>query len=126
MPANVTFTVIRGELLGSEYAFSDRSVCIVGRSPDCHPRLPDNEMHGTISRHHCLLDINPPDLRVRDFGSLNGTRVNGKIIGQREQHQTPEEGAQIPFPEFDLKDGDEIALGNTVFRVWIALPTRCA
>ena len=36
-------------------------------------------------RRHCLLDINPPDIRVRDFGSLNGTYVNGTMIGQREQ-----------------------------------------
>jgi len=36
-----------------------------------------------------LLDINPPDIRVRDFGSKNGTFVNGEKIGQREAYQTP-------------------------------------
>jgi pSer/pThr/pTyr-binding forkhead associated (FHA) protein len=41
-----------------------------------------------ISRYHCLLDINSPDIRVRDLGSLNGTIVNGKKIGQRQRNQT--------------------------------------
>ncbi|KYC36281.1 hypothetical protein WA1_52005 [Scytonema hofmannii PCC 7110] len=40
-----------------------------------------------FSRYHCLLDINPPDIRVRDFGSRNGTYVNGKKIGQRQPKQ---------------------------------------
>jgi serine/threonine-protein kinase len=39
---------------------------------------------------------------------------------------TPEEGARIAFPEFDLKEGDEIRLGETVFRVGIFVPARCA
>ncbi|MDF0552306.1 FHA domain-containing protein [Kamptonema sp. UHCC 0994] len=55
------------------------------------------ENHRTISRYHCLLDINPPDIRVRDFGSKNGTFVNGKKIGQRQANQTPEEGANYEW-----------------------------
>jgi pSer/pThr/pTyr-binding forkhead associated (FHA) protein len=126
MPAKVTLTVTRGELQGQEFVFGDRTTCIVGRADDCRPGLPDDEDHRTVSRHHGLLDINPPDIRIRDFGSLNGTFVNGRKIGQREPHQTPEEAARIPFPEVDLEAGDEIALGNTTFRVGVVLPVLCA
>ena len=65
------------------------------------------------------LDINPPAIRIRDFGSKNGTYINGKKIGQRKENQTPEEGAKIKFPEYDLKHDDEIKLDSTVFVVGI-------
>jgi serine/threonine protein kinase len=93
----------------------------MGRSKDCHLQLPEDEEHSIISRYHCLLDINPPYIRIRDFGSKNGTYVNGEKIGQRQENQTPEEGAKIKFPEFDLKDGDDIKLGNTIFTVGVEL-----
>ncbi len=126
MPANVTLTVTKGQLQGQAFAFAERTTCIIGRADDCSPRLPTDDHHQTISRHHCLLDVNPPDARVRDFGSLNGTYVNGTKIGQRHRGMTPEEGAQMTFPEFDLKDGDEIELGKTVFRVSVFVPVLCA
>jgi serine/threonine-protein kinase len=126
MPAKVTLKVIKGQLQGKEYPFDERTTCIVGRGDDCEPRLPTDEHHSTISRNHCLLDINPPDIRVRDFGSLNGTYVNGTKIGQREKGMSREEGARMTFPETDLKDGDEIELGKTVFRVSVLVPAVCA
>jgi hypothetical protein len=120
--ATVTLRLVKGRFDRTEYVFDERTTCILGRADDCAPRLPSDEYHRTVSRHHCLLDINPPDARIRDFGSLNGTFVNGKKIGQRKAHQTPEEGAALSFPEHDLSDGDEIRLGDTVFRVEIRLP----
>ncbi len=126
MPATITLRVIKGKLQGQESVFADRTTCIVGRADDCQPRLPDDADHKTISRHHCLLDINPPDIRVRDFGSLNGTFVNGQKIGQRAEGMTPEEGARMQFPEYDLKDGDAIQLGDTTFQVCVFVPAVCA
>jgi len=128
MPAKVTLTVVQGELPEKEFVFDERTTCIVGRASDCSPKIPDDKQHLKVSRHHCLLDINPPDIRVRDFGSLNGTFVNGEKIGQREKHQTPEEAAQIPFPEHDLKEGDQLSLvdkGGVVFRVSVCVPAVC-
>jgi len=133
MTATVTLRLVQGRLDRTEYVFDERTTCVLGRADDCAPRLPGDEHHRTVSRHHCLLDINPPDARIRDFGSLNGTFVNGEKIGQREAHQTPAEGAAMSYPEHDLADGDEIRLGETVFRVAIRLPagqrtlstTRC-
>jgi len=121
MTSKVTLTITAGNLKGKEFTFDTRTTCIIGRAKDCYPNIPDDEKHRTISRYHCLLDINPPDIRIRDFGSKNGTFVNGKKIGQREAHQTPEEAAQIQFPEYDLGEGDEFTLSDTSFRVAVAL-----
>ncbi|MDZ8023972.1 MAG: protein kinase [Nostoc sp. DedQUE11] len=119
MLSKVILTITKGSLKGQEFIFDSRTTCIIGRSPDCNPKLPDDEAHRTISRYHCLLDINPPNIRVRDFGSRNGTFVNGVKIGQRQPEQTPEEGAKLTFPEYDLKTNDQIKLGDTVFKVSI-------
>ncbi|MEH2164112.1 MAG: protein kinase [Nostoc sp.] len=119
MPDKIILTVIQGQLLGQQYIFDYRTSCIIGRSPDCNPQLPDDENHRGISRYHCLLDINPPDIRVRDFGSKNGTYINGKNIGQRKRYQTVEEAVNLQFPEHDLQAGDEINLGHTIFKVSI-------
>lgn len=121
MSSKVTLTITCGNLKGEEFIFDTRTTCIIGRAKDCYPKIPDDEKHRTISRYHCLLDINPPDIRVRDFGSKNGTFVNGEKIGQREAHQTPQEAAQIQFPEYDLQGGDEFTLSDTSFRVGVAL-----
>lgn len=119
MSAKIILTVISGSLQGQKFEFSDRTTCIIGRAKDCSLKLPNDESHKTISRYHCLLDINPPDIRVRDFGSLHGTYINGKIIGKRRSDQTPEEAAKIKFPEYDLKEGDKIKLGSTTFQVTV-------
>jgi hypothetical protein len=123
MTAAVTLRLVRGRLDRTEYVFDERTTCVLGRADDCAPRMPDDADHRTVSRHHCLIDLNPPDARIRDFGSLNGTFVNGENIGQRKPHQTPEEAAASLFPEYDLRDGDEIRLGETVFRVEISIPS---
>jgi serine/threonine-protein kinase len=126
MPATVTLTVSRGPTAGRQFVFGQRVTCILGRSKDCRPAVPDDDDHKQISRHHCLLDINPPDVRVRDFGSLNGTFVNGLKIGQRARDARPGDTDPGAFPEHDLKDGDELQLGPTSFRVSIFVPALCA
>jgi pSer/pThr/pTyr-binding forkhead associated (FHA) protein len=117
--AKVILAIAQGSLQGQQFTFSERTTCLIGRAGDCNIQLPDDQAHNTISRYHCILDINPPNLRIRDFGSKNGTYVNAKKIGQREDGQTPEEGAKINFPEYDLKTDDLIQLGETVFLVTI-------
>lgn len=126
MPAKVILKVTAGALTGQCFVFDEHTTCILGRAEDCEPRVPNDKAHETISRHHCLLDINPPDLRVRDFGSLNGTAVNGTIIGKRAKGLTPEQVDHATFTEYDLKEGDEIRLGQTVFRVSIVVPVCCS
>jgi len=117
MHAKVILTISQGQLQGEIFEFDSRATCIIGRAQECHPRIPDRRSNRAISRYHCLLDINPPAIRIRDFGSKNGTFVNGAKIGQRQPHQTAQQGAKLNFPEYDLTDGDKIKIGNTVFRV---------
>lgn len=119
MSAKVILTITQGSLKGQQFIFEERTTCLIGRSHDCYPQIPNDEAHRTISRYHCLFDINPPDIRVRDFGSKNGTYVNGKKIGQRPANQTPLQAAHLNFPEHDLSEGDEIKIGLTVIQVSI-------
>lgn len=126
MPAKVTLSLIQGDRSAKTFEFAERTTCIIGRSSDCTLRVPNDQAHQAISRHHCLLDINPPDIRVRDFGSLNGTFVNGKKIGRPDDDATQEQADENPLAECDLKDGDEIRLQQTVFKVGVVVPTYCA
>jgi serine/threonine protein kinase len=84
------------------HTFTRRTTCLVGRADECGIRLDRGE--SKVSRHHCLLDVNPPRVTVRDLGSRNGTYVN----------ETPLRGAQAAR---ELADGDEIRLGGAVLRV---------
>ncbi len=108
-----------------EYIFEERSSCILGRAKGCFPGFPADKAHRIISRHHCLLDINPPEIVVRDLGSRGGTFVNGQLIGQRPEGMDPGESRKLVFPEVKLKDGDELKLckkGTAIFRVNIVGP----
>jgi pSer/pThr/pTyr-binding forkhead associated (FHA) protein len=121
MDSTITLIVTRGPLVGREFAFGGSTTCLIGRSRDCTIALPMEAAHMDVSRHHCEVEIAPSALRVRDLGSLNGTYVNGKKIGQRgvcEADSTLADGQQ---PAVDLSDGDEIQLGqHTAFRVCLA------
>ncbi len=116
MSSKIILTITQGKLSGKQYIFASRSTCIVGRNDDCNLQIAD-AVDMTISRYHCLLDINPPDIRVRDLGSLNGTFVNGKKIGQRQREQTAKEAVKLNFPEYNLQNGDEIKLGDILFKI---------
>ena len=45
--------------------------------------------------------------------------INNQKIGQRKAYQTPEEGAELNLPEYDLKDNDTITIGDLLFAVEI-------
>src|SRR4029450_10715290 len=81
MPGRVCLAVVAGPIQGRQFAFEAHDTFLFGRSPDCHAQLA--EADGTASRHHFLLEVNPPAARLRDLGSLNGTYVNGTKYGGR-------------------------------------------
>lgn len=124
MESTLTLLVTRGPLAGRKFAFSTPITCIIGRSRDCTIPLPMEAEHMDVSRRHCLVEIAPPSVRIRDLGSLNGTFVNGKKIGQRTAWENrSEDGTNLPSTE--LVDGDEIRLGeHTAFRVCIFSPSE--
>ena len=115
LPARITLTVTEGSLKGEEYIYHDTARCVVGRSADCDIALPTDILNRDVSRYHCAFEFEPPAVRVRDLGSLNGTFVNGEKIGQRPAGLAPDELDLEGI--HDLQDGDEVRLGGTVIRV---------
>jgi len=69
----------------------------IGRSEDCQLR-PRSDL---ISRHHCAIIIEGEYVAVRDFGSKNGTYVNGERVSS----------------ERELKPGDYLKVGPLEFEV---------
>ncbi len=125
MDCNITLLCTRGPLTGQTFVFSEPTSCSIGRSRDCTISLPQEVEHLDVSRRHCVLEIAPPHLRIRDLGSLNGTFVNGKKIGQRVTSQVNRDMDASHPPPVVLFDGDEIRLGeHTAFRVCIFAEER--
>ncbi|MEV5614030.1 FHA domain-containing serine/threonine-protein kinase [Streptomyces sp. NPDC052225] len=84
------------------HTFQTPTTVIVGRAAECGIRVPAQERR--VSRRHCAFDIAPPDVRVRDLGSRNGTYVNGVRL-------------DADGPATELTDGDEVRAGGLRLRV---------
>jgi eukaryotic-like serine/threonine-protein kinase len=120
----ITLIATRGPLAGRTFLFTKPTNCVVGRARDCTISLPLEAEHLDVSRRHCQLEIAPPGIRVRDLGSLNGTYVNGRKVGQRDGRSVPIDRDETGSPAVELTAGDEIQLGeHTAFRVFISPET---
>ena len=73
-----------------------RPVVLVGRHPECDVRIDVPE----VSRRHCCLAMAYDRVMIRDLGSRNGIRVNGRVV-----------------EESILRPGDEIAIAQFLYRV---------
>jgi predicted component of type VI protein secretion system len=73
-----------------------RPVLLIGRHADCDVRIDSPK----ISRRHCCLAMAYDRVLVRDLGSRNGVRVNGRAVD-----------------ESRLQNGDELAIGAILFRL---------
>lgn len=124
MPARVTMEIVGGPLTGKVYAFTEYCNVVFGRAKDCTECLPWREDR-SVSRHHFLLEISPPDVRVRDLGSSLGTLVNGRKVGGRLPGDAPPQGADYPCPQVSLHHGDRIQAGNYLFAVTVHVPVFC-
>jgi serine/threonine protein kinase len=114
----VTLRVIRGPMPGSALVFEEHDTIVFGRAKDCRGRLPGDDT--AVSRHHFLLEVSPPQARLRDLGSRHGTWVNGTKCGGRRAGERAEDVASRAYPQVDLADGDEIRAGRTTFAVEVA------
>lgn len=93
----VNLRVLAGPYQGRIFSFDQPDTFLIGRTDDSHLCLPEDRF---FSRHHCLLEVNPPRCLMRDLGSTNGTFVNGQRVS-----------------EASLKSGDRIQGGETVLLV---------
>ncbi|HLM03318.1 MAG TPA: FHA domain-containing serine/threonine-protein kinase, partial [Pyrinomonadaceae bacterium] len=93
----VTLRVVSGPHTGRAFTFDQHDTFLIGRTETAHFCLPEDRY---FSRHHCLLEIAPPQCFLRDLGSTNGTFVNG-----------------IRVETAHLRNGDRIQGGETVIEV---------
>jgi serine/threonine-protein kinase len=100
--SKVLLEVIEGPHAPLRFEFTRHETFLVGRSRTAHLRLAADR---SFSRHHFLLEIDPPRCFLRDLGSRNGTRVNGAKV--REAY---------------LKNGDLISGGQTRLRITLEPP----
>jgi predicted component of type VI protein secretion system len=73
-----------------------RPVLLIGRHLECDVRINSPK----VSRRHCCLAMAYDRVLIRDLGSRNGVRVNGRTVD-----------------ESRLYDGDELAIGPILFRL---------
>jgi pSer/pThr/pTyr-binding forkhead associated (FHA) protein len=73
-----------------------RPVILIGRHVECDVRIDLPE----VSRRHCCLAMAYDRLVIRDLGSSNGIRVNGRVV-----------------EEAILGHGDEVAIAHLLFRL---------
>ena len=97
---DVKLIVANGKSAGQAIPIAG-SKFFVGRAEDCHLR-PRSDL---VSRHHCALVVEDGRVSIRDFGSKNGTLVNGQRV-QSEQ---------------ELKNGDQLTVGNLEFKVELSV-----
>jgi hypothetical protein len=123
MPIQVVLKFTKGGLKHREYSYHQSESVTIGRQDDCSIVIPETD--SSVSRCHCTLDINPPDVTVRDMGSTNGTFLNGLLIGRRKKSDETEELDIQPPTEFAMKPGDRLGLGKNC-EIVLNLITQCA
>lgn len=121
MPGKVTLTVVVGSTKGDEFVFREHDTCLCGRQENNRVYLPGDEL---ISRHHCILEIVPPNVSIRDLGSKNGIYIDGKKYGGRADNEFPEEGSRREYPTVSLQHGSKVGIGKTLLHVSIEVPKK--
>jgi len=92
----VKFVVVGGNSSGKKIAIPGPKF-LIGRSEECQLR-PKSDL---VSRHHAVVLVEEGFAAIRDFGSKNGTFVNGEKIAA----------------EQELKNGDHLKVGPLEFEV---------
>ncbi len=101
-------TIVRGGRQGHEFPLEGGNNLVgrwdpeTGAFPEVDLEADDPE--AKISRKHALIRLDGAKITIEDIGSLNGTYVN-------------RQPRLAPGTPHDLKDGDEIIVGKTFFKV---------
>lgn len=116
----VEMRLVDGPSQGEVIAFNEQDTFTIGRAADCSCVVTGDR---TFSRHHLLVEVNQTNVSLKDLGSRNGTKVNGRSFGGRDKSVAPEDAE--PSPPVAIRDGDEIRAGRHVMIVAIHAPTLC-
>ncbi|MFI5108403.1 MAG: sigma 54-interacting transcriptional regulator, partial [Terriglobales bacterium] len=92
-PARVRLEAVSGPVEGRIFSLEEGELSI-GREPSNQISLLDP----LVSRRHCVLRRDGPDVRLEDLDSRNSTFVNG-----------------VPVKERVLVHGDQVRVGNSIF-----------
>lgn len=90
--------VVEGPDLGRAFSFETRDRFLLGRAPTAHFQIKDDPF---FSRHHLMLEVDPPNVLIQDLQSTNGTFVNHAKLA-------------APAP---LRHGDVIGGGKTRIQI---------
>jgi hypothetical protein len=106
-PQNAKLSIVRGGTVGKEFPLQGGDNLVGRWDPDsgAFPEvdLETDDPEARISRKHALICVGE-QVTIEDIGSLNGTFVNR---GRRLEPGSP----------VVLKDGDEIIIGKTFFKI---------
>jgi hypothetical protein len=94
--SNYALQFLRGKYAGEEFALDPGRGAIAGRSSEADLVLADD----AVSRKHARLYHHRGRPWIRDLGSKNGTRINGKLV---ERHC--------------LREGDRLVIGSNLAKV---------
>jgi len=92
-PARVRLEAVSGPVEGRIFSLEEGEISI-GREPSNQISLLDP----LVSRRHCVVRRDGPDVRLEDLDSRNSTFVNG-----------------VPVKERVLVHGDQVRVGNSIF-----------
>lgn len=115
MATIVRLTVLTGPHRGSRFCFREPNGTTVGRAPECAICFRGAERDGRISRHHCQLKFDPPNVRVADLGSMNGTYLNGHRCAPLAKCAMLHEDSAPSTAQ----DGDILTIGGTSLQISI-------
>jgi len=119
----IEIKVISGKTVGKCFSFKEPDCFLFGRSTDARISLPGDPY---VSRHHFLLEIAPPECKITDLDSKNGTFVNNVRYGGRRAPGPGWEVAPENLLSVYLQNNDTITVGDTILKVRIEIDAYCA
>lgn len=124
---SVKITLVQGEVNDGKtsWVFDKPGDISIGRFSSMQIVIPSKNDYMTISRTNTRIQIRPPRVYVKDFGSKAGTFLDGKLLGKRGDGMTAEEGRKN-FSEYtEVKNGSIIGMGagnGSIVQLKVELP----
>jgi CheY-like chemotaxis protein len=107
--------VIEFRVVGTAFTIQAQvhEAMIIGRSDPQRGILPTVDLEpygartGGVSRQHAVIMVSDNRIKIRDLGSVNGTRLNGYSL--------------VPHQDYRLRHGDELEVGQLKLQVRFAV-----